>query len=120
MVRTCVLQVLLSLLLAIAVVAGAALPCAACSDMPAQDAAMAGMASGMDDCHHTPAKSTGQPGKAFSCPHCFAFGCGVLVPASSGFQDEQSLTAPPVASLAQLWVGLLTLPDTGPPRGTRS
>jgi hypothetical protein len=117
-VRAGVLRVLLSLLVAIALVAGMTRPCAACTDTAAPHAELA--MAGMDDCHSKPPKAPGHADKAFVCLHCLAFGSGALVPVPGGLQPKRSIAvslfAGPVAHLA----GLLTSPDTGPPRSLRT
>ncbi len=121
MVRAGVLRLVLSVLVAITLVAGTASPCAAHGNAPASSAsvAMAPMASGMEGCHQMPAKAPGHAATSSGCPHCMALGCGVLVPAPVGFKVDQATAATPAARVAALPVGLLTAPDTGPPRGLR-
>ncbi len=121
MVRAGVLRLVLSVLVAITLVAVMASPFAAHGNAPASDrtVAMAPMASGMESCHHMPAKAPGHAAKTLGCPHCMALGCGVLVPAPVGFKVEQATVATPAARVAALPAGLLTAPDTGPPRGLR-
>ncbi len=119
MVRAGFLRLVLSVLVAITLVAGMASPCAAHGNAPASGAtvAMAPMASGMEGCHHMPAKAPGHPARSLGCPHCMALGCGVLVPAPVDFKVEQATAATPAARVAALPAGLLQAPDTGPPRG---
>ncbi len=122
MVRAGVLRLVLSVLVAITVVAGMASPCAADGSGPASvvTVGMAPMMSGMEACHHMPAKAPGHAAKSLGCPHCIALGGGVLVPAPVGFKVEQAAAATPAVRVAALPAGLLTAPDTGPPRGLRT
>ncbi len=119
MVRADVLRLMLSLLVTITLVAGMASPCTAYGNAPASGVTvdMAPMASTIEGCHHMPAKAPGHPAKSLGCPHCMALGCGVLVPAPIGFKVEKATAATPAARVAALPAGLLTAPDTGPPRG---
>jgi hypothetical protein len=121
MVRAGVLRLVLSVLVAITLVAGMTGPCEAHSNGPALGAtlAMSSMASGMGGCHHMPAKAPGHAAKSLGCPHCMGLGGGVLVPAPVGFKVDQLTPATPVARVAALPAGLLTAPDTGPPKGLR-
>ena len=117
--RAVVLRLVLSLLIAITLVAGMTSPCAANGNTPAT-AAVGSMASSMGGCHHMPAAARSHAAKSSGCPHCMALGYAVLVPAPVGFTVEQAATATPAARVAALPNGLLTAPDTGPPRGLRT
>ncbi len=114
MVRAGVLRLVLSLLVAVTVMAG---PCRACADVPTTHAAtaMADTVSGMSGCHHTPATMPHRSGMHFDCPHCLACG-GVLAPTPISFAVRRLVAASPFALPAHFPRGLLTSLDTGPPR----
>ena len=121
-VRAGFLRLVLSVLVAITLVAGRASACVGHGNNHSSGVTVAAtaMASGMESCHHVPAKTPGHSAESPGCPHCIALGLGVLVPAPVVVEIKPATAATPAARPAVFSAGLLTAPDTGPPRSVRT